>query len=150
MGLQLDVFRIVIGLAIATGLSSCGTTQRTQCEEIFNLVRQVNSSAEKIAATPEARPLDRETWLEIANLMDTTARQLETLPVEDLKLRENRDNLAIVYQIYGAAMSDAVKAREVKDLTALKAASDRASYAGKLQQEAVAKINAYCLDGSAN
>lgn len=132
-------------MAIAAILSGCATTKYTQCEQIFNIARQVTNRSETIAYTAKGKAIELKTWLETAKLMDTTSRQLEALPIEDLQLNEYKTKLASVYQIYGAATLDAVKAREVKDLTALKTARDRARSAGKLQQEAVAQINSYCL-----
>ncbi|MGV2829840.1 hypothetical protein [Myxosarcina sp. GI1(2024)] len=136
-----ELLRLWSCLAIATILSSCGQTQGTQCEQIFNIARQVTSIAEEIADTSE-----RKTWLEVANLMDTSARQLETLPTEDIELIEYKHNLAEVYQLYRKAILDAVQARENKNLAALKDARDRAHSAGKLQQETVVRINAYCIN----
>ncbi len=138
-------FGILTSMAIATILSGCATTKYTQCEQIFNLARQVTNSSEAIAYTAKEQANELKTWLTAAKLMDTTARQLEALPIEDLQLNEYKTKLASVYQVYGAATIEAVKAREIKDLTALKAARDRARSAGKLQQEAVAQLNSYCL-----
>lgn len=136
-----ELLRLWSSLALATILSSCGQTQGTQCEQIFNIARQVNGFAEEIADNS-----NKETWLEIANLMDTSARQLKTLSIEDIELIKYKNNLAEVYQIYGGAILDAVQARENKNLAALKNARDRARSAGKLQQETVARINAYCIN----
>ena len=137
--------KLLTSMAIAIILSGCATTKYTQCEQIFNLARQVTNGSEAMTSTAKEQAIELKTWLEVSTLMDTAARQLEALPIENLQLNEYKTKLASVYQIYGAATLDAVKAREVKDLTALKAARARARSASQLQQEAVTQINAYCL-----
>lgn len=138
-------FRLAKTIAIAIVFAGCTKTKYTQCEQIFNIARQITSSS-TMAYTSQKQAGELKTWLEAAKLMDTAARQLEALPIEDLQLNEYKTKLASVYQIYGEATLDAVKAREFKNLDALKSARDRARSASKLQQEAVTRINAYCLN----
>ena len=125
-------------------VAGCSQSRLNQCEQIFQIVREVNSKSRTIGHTNESEPIQLKNWLEAANLMNRAADKIEALHVNSGELIQYQNQLATVYRIYSQATYDAVAARENKNLSGLESARDRAFRAGKIQDESLEKLNKYC------
>ncbi|MEL6438552.1 MAG: hypothetical protein AAFQ80_04770 [Cyanobacteria bacterium J06621_8] len=123
----------------------CGSSQASQCEQIFQIARQVTASSQNIASSDSSQPLEKKYWLEAASNLNGAAAQVRALEIDQSQLIGYQNQLAAVYQLYSQATYDAVRARENKNLAALEAARRDAVQAGKIQRELIRKINAFCL-----
>lgn len=131
---------------LALLVSGCGENKFSQCEQIFRIVEGVNQSSNSVSYTNEEELTRMKTWLETASIMDRAANKIQALHVNDSDLIEYQNKLVTVYRIYFQATYDAVRARENKNLSALESARLDAQKAGKMQQDVIEDLNAYCLN----
>lgn len=122
----------------------CDNQKYTQCQEMIAIANSVAHQAQKVATSSQETMVEMKTWLQTADIMTIAANEIEAVPVQDPQLIGYQGNLANVFRIYSQATYDAVKARENKNLSALKIARDNAQKAGQLNQALVTKINNYC------
>jgi len=137
---------IFIGIFISLSISSCGETKYTQCEQIFQIAHNVTDTNKSVSYASNEQPTELKSWLIAAGLMNTAAEQIKNLHIDDSQLIEYQNGLANIYDIYSQATYDAVKARESKNIDALKSARTDAEKAGELQQVLIKDINTYCLN----
>lgn len=130
---------------LAWFIVGCDNRQKyTRCQEIIAIANGVARQTQKVAETSQETTVEIKTWLQTADIMTVAANQIEAVPVKDPQLIGYQGNLASVFRIYSQATYDAVRARENKNLSALKIARDNAQKAGQLNQDLVTKINNYC------
>jgi hypothetical protein len=141
-----DRLSIFMGIFISLLIFSCGETKYTQCEKLFQIAHNVTDTNKNVSYAYNEQPTELKSWLIAADLMDTAAQQINNLHIDDAKLIEYKNGLANIYSTYSQATYDAVKARESKNIDALKSARTDAEKAGQLQQVLIKKINTYCLN----
>ena len=123
----------------------CENNKQSQCEQIFQIARNVNKEGLQTSYVEREAPLEISSWLAAARKFDQTAEQIETLNITNSQLINYQNQLATVYRIYSHATYDAVRARENKNFIALKSARNDAIKAGQVQKELIQKINNFCL-----
>ncbi len=133
--------------AVASALlfSGCGENELTQCEQIYRIAQGVIQGSKEVSYTDDLELTTMKTWLEAASMMERAANQIQALHIDNVNLIEHQNKLATVYRIYSQATYNAVQARESKNLSALELARIDAQKAGKMQQEVIEELNAYCL-----
>lgn len=129
---------------LAWFIVGCENQKYTQCQEIIAIANGVAHQAQKVAESSQETTVEMKTWLQAADIMTVAANQIEAVPAKDPQLISYQGNLASIFRVYSQATYDAVKARENKNLSALKIARDNAQKAGQLNQALVTKINDYC------
>ena len=140
--LRLILLSIVAGLTIL----GCEENRIAQCEPIFQIARNVTESNKNISYLGAQQPVEMKSWLQAASKMEHAANNIKALKINNSKLIQYQHQLATIYRIYSQATYDAVRARENKNLEALKSARNDATKAGELQQNLIQEINAYCLN----
>ncbi len=140
--LRLILLSIVAGLTIL----GCEENRIAQCEQIFQIARNITESNKNISYLDAQQPVELKSWLQAASKMEHAANNIKALKINNSKLIQYQHQLATIYRIYSQATYDAVKARENKNLEALKSARNDATKAGELQQYLIQEINAYCLN----
>ena len=133
-----------IASLLAWLIIGCENQKYTQCQEIIAIANKATNQVQKIVDDSSDKEVTFKTWLKAADMMTIAATEIEALPIKDPQLIDYQGNLANIFRVYSQATYDAVKARENKNLSALKIASDNAQKAGKSNQDLVAKINSYC------
>ncbi|MEM8719085.1 MAG: hypothetical protein AAGE84_07215 [Cyanobacteria bacterium P01_G01_bin.39] len=123
----------------------CEPNKTAQCQQIFQVARSVNESYQNLGFG-EQKSIEVNSWLEAAKTLDSAADNIQKLQIDYSQLVEYQNQLATIYRIYSQATYDAVRARENKNLVALKSARNDAIQASKIQHNLVQKINAFCLD----
>lgn len=137
--------RKYLTIAILTWtMVGCNNQKYARCQEIIAIANGVAHQAQKVAESSQETTVEMKTWLQTADIMTVAANEIEAVPAKDPQLISYQGNLASVFRIYSQATYDAVKARENKNLSALKMARDNAQKAGQLNQDLVTKINNYC------
>ena len=131
---------------LALLVSSCGENRLSQCEQIFRIAKGVNQRSKNVSYTSEDKLTTMKTWLETASIMERAADKIQALHVNNGELIPYQNQLITVYRIYSQATYDAVQARENKNLSALESARLDAQKAGKMQQDVIENLNAYCLN----
>ena len=131
---------------LALLVSSCGENRLSQCEQIFRIAKGVNQRSKNVSYTSEDKLTTMKTWLETASIMERAADKIQALHVNNGDLIPYQNQLITVYRIYSQATYDAVQARENKNLSALESARLDAQKAGKMQQDVIKDLNAYCLN----
>lgn len=131
---------------LALLVSSCGENRLSQCEQIFRIAKGVNQRSKNVSYTSEDKLTTMKTWLETASIMERAADKIQALHVNNGELIPYQNQLITVYRIYSQATYDAVQARENKNLSALESARLDAQKAGKMQQDVIKDLNAYCLN----
>ena len=139
-------YKLFVGVLLGLFLSSCGENKYTQCEQIFQIARSVTENSKDNYNTEGGQPTEMKSWLEVSSMMDTAADRIKAIEIDNSELIEYQNKFATVYRIYSQATYDAVRARENHNLEALKSARDDAATAGKIQQQLIREINAYCLN----
>ena len=125
-------------------LVGCENPKYSQCQEIIAIANKATDRVQKITNDSPATIVKTKTWLQAADVMNMAAKEIETLSIKDPQLIDYRENLASIFRVYSQATYDAVKARENKNLSALKIARDNALKVERLNQDLVIKINDYC------
>ncbi|MEM8828193.1 MAG: hypothetical protein AAGE96_02415 [Cyanobacteria bacterium P01_G01_bin.19] len=125
-------------------ITGCSQSRLNQCEQIFQIVREVNSKGSSINNTNESESVQIKSWLKAASLMNRAADKIEALHINSGELIQYQNQLATVYRIYSQATYDAVAARENKNLSGLESARERAFRASEIQDESIEKLNQYC------
>jgi hypothetical protein len=123
----------------------CEENKSAQCEQIFRVVKDVKQSNQNASDVNE-RSGEMKNWLEAANKFNQAADHIAVLKINHSELITYQNQLVTIYRIYSRATYDALRARENKDLPALKSARQDAIKAGVLQQKLIQKINTYCLN----
>lgn len=123
---------------------SCEENKSSQCEQIFQVVRDVQQNNQN-ASDDNEQSSEMKNWLEAANRFNQAADQMTVLKINHSELIAYQNQLITIYRIYSQATYDAVTARENKDILALKSARQDALKAGKIQQKLIKEINTYCL-----
>ncbi len=140
--LQLILVSILAGLA----LFGCEENSKAQCEQIFQIARNVTESNKNISYLDAQQPVEMKSWLQAASKMESAANNIKALKISNSQLIQYQDQLATIYRIYSQATYDAVIARENQNLESLKSARIDATKAGELQQNLIQEINAYCVE----
>ena len=136
----------LIAILFSIFMSGCSKSKLTQCEQIFKIAARVNESISQVNYVNSGDSGQIKTWLEAAEIMNQAANNIEALHINDGRAIAYQTQLATVYRIYSQATYNAVRARENKSLEALKLARLETQKADIMQQEAIANINAYCLN----
>lgn len=123
---------------------ACESRKYSECKQIITLANNVTKQTQAIAENSSDR--DLENWLEASKIMNQAATSIENLEIKDSQLIEYQAGLVDIYQVYAQATSDAVKARESRNLQALQSARDNAKNAGDINNNLVKNINNYCLE----
>lgn len=131
-------------VSLAIFISSCSQNSLNQCQQIFQIAREIDRSSENIARNQDE--LDLKSWLEAAQMMEIAADRIQALHIDNSDLIEHQDRLATIYRIYARSTYDAVRARENKNLQALEAARLNALQTDKMHQDSIAALNNYCLN----
>ena len=136
---------LVIVSFLAWLIVGCNSNKSVQCGNMIAIANGVTNQAKKITNSSEGTIVELKNWLQTADIMTIAAQEIEALPIKDPQLIDYQGNLASLFRIYSQATYDAVKARENKNLSALKIARQNAQQADELNQDLVTKINGYCL-----
>ena len=123
----------------------CQNQKYSRCQEMIAIANSATDKAQNIVRDSQEKVIDMKNWLQAADIMTIAAKEIEALPIKDPQLIDYQGNLASVFRIYSQATYDAVKARDNKNLSALKLASNSAREAGNINQTLVEKINSYCV-----
>ncbi|MEL6910905.1 MAG: hypothetical protein AAFR62_09720 [Cyanobacteria bacterium J06629_2] len=142
---QISISAVGINLILALFLFGCEENISAQCEQIFQIAQDVNSSNDQTRYVKEDESLEMKSWLQAASKFNQAAENIAVLEVTHRELSEYQNQLAKIYRIYSQATYDAVRARENQNLSALKAARQDAIQAGLMQQELIQKVNSYCV-----
>ncbi|MEM7590013.1 MAG: hypothetical protein AAF383_00560 [Cyanobacteria bacterium P01_A01_bin.83] len=135
---------LLVTMAIFLAIG-CESNKTAQCQQIFQIARSVNESYKNIDLGDDQQSIEVNSWLEAANKLNSAADNIQALQIDYSQLVEYQNQLATIYRIYSQATYDAVRARENKNLDALKLARNDAIQASKIQQNLVQEINAFCL-----
>ena len=111
---------VVIASVLAWLIVGCQNQKYTQCQEIIAIANKATHQAQKIAASSSDRGKKLKTWLKAADVMNIAAQEIEGLSIKDPQLINYQGNLASIFRIYSQVTYEAVKARENKNLSALK------------------------------
>ena len=138
----------LILLSTLVGLTTVGCAEKriAQCQQIFQIAHNVTESNNNISYLDAQKTIEIESWQLAASKMEHAANNIKALQINDSQLIQYQHQLATIYRIYSQATYDAVRARENKNLEALKSARKAATKAGELQQNLIPEINAYCLN----
>ena len=123
----------------------CESNKQVECENIFLIAQDVNQSNQNLKDLDNEQSESMKSWLQAANNFSQAADRLKTLKIDRSESIQYQDRLAHIYRFYARTTHDAVRARENKDLSALKSARSDAVKAGILQRQLIQEINAYCL-----
>ncbi|MEM7758259.1 MAG: hypothetical protein AAF298_09055 [Cyanobacteria bacterium P01_A01_bin.40] len=145
---QLNKNFLLLFTSMALGIivMGCEENKTVQCEQIFQIARSVAESYQDISYAKGIESLEMKPWLQAASQLDSAAKSIKALNIDNSQLIQYQNQLATVYRIYSQATYDAVRARENKNLAALESARSDAYKAGKMQQSLIQEINAFCLD----
>ena len=136
---------IVVSFCLGLFASGCEEKKIVQCEQIFQIVRDVTKSNRDINYANSKQSASEQSWLKAANRLALAADSVDALKISQSQLVQYQKQLAAVYRIYSQATYDAVQARQNKDLESLQDARRKATKAGKMQQNLIQRINNYCL-----
>lgn len=137
---------IMVSFCLSLFVSGCEDQKTVQCEQIFQLVREVTQSNRDINYVNDRQSASEPSWLKAASRLALVADSIDALEISQSELVQDQKQLAVVYRIYSQATYDAVQARENKDLEFLQDARRNAIKAGKMQQNLIQRINSYCID----
>lgn len=150
-----DISRFwIVGVFCVSTILGCEDGKYSQCEQIFHIARNANSRIQNISEQSQGivdssgylqQSREMKSWLAAANMMNQAADNIVALKLYNSKLAAQRQKLATIYRLYAQATYDAVEARENKNINALKIARTDAERAGKMQQDLIREINAYCV-----
>ena len=126
--------------------AGCSNNKYTQCEQIFQIANRLDRNVDRLSYFDNQQPTEMKSWLEAASAIDRAANHLEALQINDSQLIEYRNKFVTIYRIYSQATYDAVKARENQNFQALESVKSDARQAGKMQQDLIEQVNAYCLN----
>jgi|GEM_PF-1931798 len=139
--------RLILVMIIASfAIFGCEENSKAQCEQIFQIARNVTESNKNLNYVGEQQPVEMKSWLQAASAMDHAANSIKALEINNSKLIQYQHQLSTIYRIYSQATYDAVRARENQNLADLESARNDATQAGELQQNLIQEINAYCLE----
>ena len=116
---------LLVTMAIFLAIG-CESNKTAQCQQIFQIARSVNKSYQDLGFGDEQQLIEVDSWLEVANKLNSAADNIQALQIDYSQLVEYQNQLATVYRIYSQATYDAVRARENKNLDALKSARNDA------------------------
>lgn len=137
---------IIVSITLSWFTLGCESGKITQCEQIFQIARGVTKKNKNVSYVNDQQPVEMRSWLQAANKLDAAANKIKALKIDNSTLIQYQHQLASIYQIYAQATYDAVSAKENKSLDALESARTDATDAGKMQQNLIQEINAYCLE----
>ena len=138
------LLNLVVTTVLLGSIIGCSNQKYSQCQSIIAIANAANNQAQQVTSAASEKVVTLKSWLQAANIMRKAAQRIENLPTKDPQLIQYQENLASVFKIYSQAIYEAVKARENKNLSALKVARENAQKAEKLNQTLVAQINSYC------
>ena len=138
------LLKLVYAAVLMSLTVGCSNQKYSQCQSIIALANAANNQAQQVTETAPETVVALKSWLQASSIMSKAAQQIESLPTKDPQLIQYQENLASVFRIYSQAIYEAVKARENKNLSALKVARENAQKAGELNQTLVTEINSYC------
>lgn len=133
---------LVILLSLVT--VGCEENKSVQCQEIFQVAQEVKDNNQDVGNVNQQLG-EMKSWLEAANEFNQAADRLALLEFNQSELIKYQNQLVTIYRIYSQATYDAVRARENKNLSALKFSRQNAIKAGVIQQKLIREINTYCL-----
>lgn len=133
---------LVILLSLVT--VGCEENKFVQCQEIFQVAQEVKDNNQDVSNVNQQLG-EMKSWLEAANEFNQAADRLALLEFNQSELIKYQNQLVTIYRIYSQATYDAVRARENKNLSALKFSRQNAIKAGVIQQKLIREINTYCL-----
>ncbi len=129
---------------ISLGLFGCDNAKYAQCQQIIEIANKANHQTQQIISQSN-QSIESKIWLEGTTIMSQAAEQINALPLDDPQLVKYQNNLVKIFSVYSQATTDAIEARENKNLKALESAVAEAQKAGLLKEEIVSGINSYCL-----
>ncbi|ELS01224.1 hypothetical protein Xen7305DRAFT_00009260 [Xenococcus sp. PCC 7305] len=136
---------IIFGGISNVFIVACEPQKYTECEQMITLANDFTEQTQTIAESSSDRDQDLNNWLEASEIMKLAARDIENLEIKDTQLIEYQGSLANIYRGYSQATYSAVKARESRDLQALRSARDDAEDVAEKKNNLVKSINDYCL-----
>ncbi|MEL6581707.1 MAG: hypothetical protein AAFQ14_18340 [Cyanobacteria bacterium J06621_12] len=145
-----NITAIVVNLTFVLFLFGCEENPSAQCEQIFQIAQDVNTSNQKASYVNKGESFEMKSWLKAASKFNGAADNLTALEITHGELSQYQNQLARIYRIYAQATYDAVRARENKNLSALESARNDAVKAGRIQQELIQKVNSYCTGDRIN
>ena len=116
-------------------LYGCGESKVSQCNKVVTI-------ANKTAAL--AIPKDLAGFAPLAASIDQIRTEIQTIAVQDSKLKELQTQLLGVYGDTSQALKEQVKATQAKDTNAMNKAEQDLETASKKESEVVDQINALC------
>jgi len=125
--------------------AGCEENQSVQCEQIFQVAKEVQESNQNISKSDEQSD-ETKNWLQSANTFSQAADRIALLEINRSELIKYQHQLVTIYRIYSQATYDAVRARENKDLSSLQSARQDVIKAEVVQQKLIREINTYCLN----
>lgn len=120
----------------------CSEGKVTQCNRLIEIANQAASNVE--TATQNSSPDEPTAFLQIADMADDAATQLETLELEDETLRDFRQRFIELYEETSSATRELVEAVEAQNLSEAEAAYTRLEEATNQEGPLVEEVNAYC------
>ena len=141
-----NLLLILLSILVGWTILGCEENKIAQCEQIFQIAHNLTQSNKNVSYLDAQQPVEMKSWLQAATKMEHTANNIKALKINNSKLIQYQHQLATIYGIYSQATYDAVRARENKNLEALKSARNDATKAGELQQNLIQEINSYCLN----
>lgn len=136
---------IIFGGIITIFMVACEPQKYTECEQMITLANDFTEQTQAIAEGSSDRDQDLDNWLEASEILKLAASNIENLAIKDSQLIEYQDSLANIYRGYSQATYSAVKARESRNLQALRSARDDAEDVAEEKNNLVKNINNYCL-----
>ena len=141
-----NLLLILLSILVGWIILGCEENKIAQCEQIFQIAHNLTQSNKNVSYLDAQQPVEMKSWLQAASKMEHAANNIKSLKINNSKLIQYQHQLATIYHIYSQATYDAVRARENKNLEALKSARNDATKAGELQQNLIQEINSYCLN----
>jgi hypothetical protein len=125
-------------------LGGCSESKSAQCQKIYSIANELVEENQSLSQTKELKDTDFDKWLQGAETIEKSARQMENLSLKDTQLVAYKSGWVKFQRTNAAATREMVKAWQDRDLTAAEKARKSATEAGKLEREIISQINSYC------
>lgn len=129
---------------ISCSLVGCGkeNSKVIQCQKMISLSNQASRQVKTLAN--EQHKKEQDGWLQAANTLEATAKELENLKLSDPTLNQSKQLLVQTYKDYAKATREMLIAMENQNLQSARQAQLLVQRAGKTEAMVGEELNQYC------
>lgn len=139
----LRLYAILLPLVATISFLIVGCESKvSQCSKIIQVANRAVNDARNI--TNSGQTSDPKAILQAANAMDKAAKDMETLKVNDQKLKNYQNEFISMYTTTSKATRELVTAFQKKDRSAAETSLKNLEQATSPEKELVGHINTYC------